>query len=445
MSCLLGGAIWRFTKTPSPQKNSSSVASQSAQNNTADSAPVLTPPPNVPTPADLPDLPLRAAADGSTPAYRLFGSDWGHEPRPELGAFDDWVKRYQAAAVADRAGLIPEGLALAARRMALLKELIKTDPRQVIASTVPMSVRAQLPVEITSQLEKRVAGVGQVNLLGVNAPPGGTVAQPLFRSALVNGQEFQAYVYGRRQEQTTKVDISITGVAVGGSLAISESPLRALDPGEVPPASAEVSPVCPVSKDPTPLNASAPQNTEETNVVEVGGKIYHLCHMVHLADFERQLINAENAAGPFSGALTSGLTAADGQPGTSGVSGRPPASWTTGTKKIIVIRVDFSDLAGSPVYSNTSNVIDAAYVTNVFNQANGICDFYSQASYGQAALSISASDVTGVLRMPRDAASTAAFASSASLDATSQITSPVAGLITASVRPDREDRNSPLM
>lgn len=364
----------------------------------------IAPPADEPKPEVTPDRPARAPADGATPAYRLFGSAWGHEPRPELAAFDEWAKRYLAAAPADRAALIPEGVALLTQRMALLKELIKTDPRQVIASTVPMAVRTQLPPEIAGLLEQRVAGVGQVNLLGVNAAPGGTVPQSLFRSTMVNGQEFETYVYGRREAQTTKTDISITGVAVGGALALSESPLRALDPGEVPKAQAEVSPVCPVSKDPTPTDATAPQNTDETNVVEVGGKIYHLCHMVHLADFERQLINAENAAGPLPGALTSELTAADGQPGTSGVSGRPPASWSTGTKKVIIIRVDFSDLTGSPVYSHTSNVIDAAYVTNVFNQTNGISDFYSQASYGQAALSVSASDVTGVLRMPQTAA-----------------------------------------
>ncbi len=365
---------------------------------------LITPPAAEPPPEAEPDHPSHEAPGGGTPAYRLFGSDWVHEPKPELAAFDEWAKRYLAAAPADKAKLLPEGLALVAGRMSLLKDLIKSDPRQVIASTVPMAVRTQLPPEVVGQLEQRVAGVGQVNLLGSLAEPGGTVVQSLFRSTLVNGQEYETYVYGRRVDQTTKTEISITGVAIGGALALSESPVRALDPGEVPPANAVVSPICPISKDPTPTNATAPQNTEETNVVEVGGKIYHLCHMVHLADFERQLINAENAAGPLPGALTSELTAANGQPGTSGVSGRPTAAWSTGTKKVIVIRVDFSDLTGAPVYPGTSNVIDAAYVVNTFTQTNGICDYYAQASYGQAALSISTSDVTAVLRMPQTAA-----------------------------------------
>ena len=407
---LLGGLVWKFTGASSPQASTAAVAQSPAVKAEAAAAAlgqeqiVVAPPADETKHELVPDRPLRAALDGATPSYRLFGSAWGNEPKPELAAFDDWAKRYLAAAAADKAKLIPEGLALAAGRMALLKELIKTDPRQVIASTVPMGVRTLLPAEITGQLEKRVSGVGQVNLLGSLAEPGGTVAQSLFRSTMVNGQEYETYVYGRREAQTTKVDISIAGVAIGAALALSESPLRALDPGEVPPANAEVSPVCPVSKDPTPTDVVAPQNTEETNVVEVGGKIYHLCHMVHLADFERQLINAENAAGPFTGALTSALTEANGQPGTSGVSGRPPASWSTGTKKVIVIRVDFSDLTGAPVYPGNSATIDPAFVVNAFTQTNGINDFYSQASYGQAALSISTSDVTAVLRMPHTAA-----------------------------------------
>ncbi len=352
-----------------------------------------------------PGAPLPAGLDGNTPARLLFGSAWGHEPRPELQAFDDWAKRYLAASPADRARLLPEGLALLAQRMAVLQELIKTDPRQAIASTVPMTVRAQLPADIEAQLEQRVAGAGKLSLLGVMASPGGTVPEPTFRSAFVDGQEYRAYVYGRRTDQATKVDISIAGVAVGGALAVSESPLRVLDPGEVPPAQARIVPICPISGAATPTAANAPQNTTLSNVVEVGGVIYHLCHLVHVAAFEQQLINAEDAAGPYPGALSSVLTAADGQPGTSGVVGRPPLAWSTGTKKVIVIRVDFSDLPGAPTYPGSpSTVIDPAYVVNVFTQTNGINDYYSQASYGQAALSISTSDVTGVLRMPHTAA-----------------------------------------
>ena len=339
------------------------------------------------------------------PSRLLFGSAWGHEPKPELEAFDDWTRRYVAAAAADRARLTPEGMTLLRRRMAVLKELIKTDPRQVIASTVPAPLRAQLPPEMAVELEQRVAGAGRVALLGALAAPGGTVPEPVFRKAAVNGQEYQAYVYGRRVEQATKVDISITGVAIGGALAVSESPLRVLDSGEVPPANEPIIPVCPISGESTPIAATAPQNTATATVVEVAGKIYHLCHLVHVAAFEQQLINAENAAGPYSGALTAGLTAADGQPGTSGVSNRPPVGWSTGTKRVLVIRVDFSDKAGTPTYPYSPfSVIDPAYVTNVFNQTNGIRDFYAQASYGQTALSIGTADVTAVLRMPHTAA-----------------------------------------
>ena len=207
---LLGGLAWWFTGTSAPKEHAPNIAEHHAAPQAvgavAEPALPITPPAAEPPPEAEPDHPSHAAPGGGTPAYRLFGSDWGHEPKPELAAFDEWANRYLAAAQADKAKLLPEGLALVAGRMSLLKELIKTDPRQVIASTVPIAVRTQLPPEVLGQLEQRVAGVGRVSLLGSLAEPGGTVAQSLFRSTLVNGQEYQTYVYGRRMDQTTKTE-----------------------------------------------------------------------------------------------------------------------------------------------------------------------------------------------------------------------------------------------
>ena len=97
------------------------------------------------------------------------------------------------------------------------------------------------------------------------------------------------------------------------------------------------------------------------------------------------------------------LLQADGNPGASTVAGRPPVSWSTGTKKVLMIRVDFSDLPGSPVTFNNTTV-DQAYINGLFNNPNGIADFYAQGSYGLTSLALTTSDVTGVLRLPQTAA-----------------------------------------
>ena len=111
------------------------------------------------------------------------------------------------------------------------------------------------------------------------------------------------------------------------------------------------------------------------------------------------------------------MLAADGGPGSSDVTGRPSSAWTHGTKKVLIILVDFSDLPGPPVDpfdpgTNTTNIsITPSYVANRYNLTNGVHDFFDQASYGQAEIQVgavvsgSSPDITPVLRMPSTAAS----------------------------------------
>ncbi len=344
-----------------------------------------------------------ARAD-AVPARLNFASGWKHESRASLAAFSAWTDRWSASPEADRAGLIEEGVALAAVRRAELKTMIKNDPRAAIAAAVPMAVRAQLPDEITALLERRISGEGRVAQLGVLGEPGQQVAVPVYKTATVNGETFRAFTYGRREAQATKVEISVLGVALDAALAVSESPLRVLEPGEIPSADQPVATICPVSGERTPVAERAPLNTDGLRAVEAGGKVYVLCHTSHAATFEQRLVNAENAAGPYGGALKSALTAADGQPGTSGVSRRPPLAWSTGAKKVLIIRVDFSDVTGPPINYIGSAQITPTFATTLFGGANGITDFYAQGSYGLTSLTLQASDVTTVYRMPHTAA-----------------------------------------
>lgn len=103
--------------------------------------------------------------------------------------------------------------------------------------------------------------------------------------------------------------------------------------------------------------------------------------------------------------------AADNQPGTSGVPDRPNQAWTHGVKKVLIIRVDFSDFPGTPTYPSGGAPITDDYAVNLFNDANGINDFYVNSSYGKTSLLITPTtasdspDVTNLLRMPQTAAS----------------------------------------
>jgi M6 family metalloprotease-like protein len=315
-----------------------------------------------------------------------------------LADFSNWTERYLAAVPSDRARLLEEGLGLARDRRVVLAHLIRTDPRAALAAAVPMILRQNLPAEIVELLEERVSGRGELSLLAVTPEQGQRVDEPVFRTALVAHKEYRAYVYGQRESQNTLAATSLLGIAIDGSLAVSESRLRVLEPGERL-AGRPVIEVCDVSGKSTTVAADAPLNLGAATAVEYNGKIQILCEPAHIAQVEAQLLAGEDD--PTT-------VAANNQPGTSGVSGRPSQTWTHGAKKLLIIRVDFSDRPGVP--SNGSTPITEDLAVNVINNANGVRDFYEQNSYDKTTIQITATasgdsaDVTNVLRMPQTAA-----------------------------------------
>ncbi len=126
-----------------------------------------------------------------------------------------------------------EGVRLAQERRRALRELIASDPKAALAAAIPWTRRQALPAEIQVEFEDRVAGTGDLEVLCVWRMPGrpGTGA-PYRRTFTLEGRVFRAYVFGRREVQTTVRGVAIHGVAVDDVLAIAESPLRILEPAE---------------------------------------------------------------------------------------------------------------------------------------------------------------------------------------------------------------------
>lgn len=372
--------------------------------------PILPGQPTIPIPVPEPPLPpphpvRTVVAKPEAPSREIFASAWQAETHAGLAEFNGWAERYVAADADGKRALLAEGVTLAQARRLALTTLIKKDPKAALAAAVPLAVRAQLPPEVAALLEERVSGVGELALLGALGKPGQAVPEPVYRTATVNDKEYRAYTYGRREGQATKLEISLIGVAVENVMAVSESPLRVLEPNETPAAGVAISAFCPISGLQSPVPAG-PLNpvAKKATAVEVAGKVTVLCHVEHVAEYEQKLIATENAAGPYPGALNPQTaangpapgTAANGQPGTSGVGGTPPVAWSTGTKKVLIIRIDFSDLTGAPM--------TAAAGLNLFTSANGVSDFYAQGSYGLATLAVTAADISPLYRMPQTAA-----------------------------------------
>jgi len=289
-----------------------------------------------------------------------------------FAAFHDWAERYLSASASERAGMLAEGVTLAQARRAALKSLIQTDPERALELIVPQSVRQALPPEVVALLEERVTGKGRLAVLAALAEPGKEVdVVPTFRKAELGGREFDAFVYGRRLGEPTRAGIPLNGIAVDNVFAASENPLRILEPEEAAVVLANnTEALCSISSQPATVN-------QQPVVADVGGQTIFFCQPQHAIEENERIVAAEG--GPPTG---------DG--------GDPEAAtWTEGQKKLLLIRVDFPDLAGV-------NLTDLGAVTLI----NNLNSFYTEMSYGRAGFLSNGlgSDFTPVFRMPQPAA-----------------------------------------
>jgi hypothetical protein len=198
----------------------------------------------------------------------------------------------------------------------------------------------------------------------------------------VGDLQYRAHVYGRRLHQISKRGASMHGIALDGEMALHESPLRVLEPGE---GSAATEDACPV----TGLDAAV--TTHETAAsgipfaAEAFGRIWEFCGTgtEMLEQFEQLLIQRENAAQPnvFPPWISGELAAASAP------------SHTLGVQRVLVVRIDFSDVSGASVSAASAQATMDGNVT----------PFFESASYGRTTLVTTVS--SRVYRMPRTAAS----------------------------------------
>ncbi len=237
--------------------------------------------------------------------------------KPSYGApdavarFQAWLDEWEAALPAERRALEGEGLALARERRALLREWIRTDPERALAAAVPHSRLGELPASVRSLLEERIDAVGRYDVIGVlyedGVPPGALLVR---RLAHLGGRTYEVFTYGRRLSVRSKESLPIHGVALDGEMAMLDSPVRRLEPSERPLKPLRAAP------------CSAPI------ALDVGDEVRLVCSEAEAQDLKDALEGYEASPNP---------------------SGPQASPWTVGQKKLLYIRVDFSDAPGDPL------------------------------------------------------------------------------------------------
>jgi hypothetical protein len=287
------------------------------------------------------------------------------------------VGRFENSPEGGRAAIEAEGLALAHRRREELKDLIPANPKRALELAVPLSVRGSLPESIAAELETRVQGQGDFEVLAAIADPAAETSGPsLMRKVAIDGQRYVASTYGQRLFQPTQFGVPLHGIAVDEQMALAESPIRRLERTErVSLMKVTPDPVCSVSG----IRLAA-EDESESSVGIAGDDVVWTCGTAHLAEQGARLtllgLDAESVD-------------ANGAP-------RTRRAYTEGTKTLIFIRVDFSDLPGTPFSDATG--------TNLVTNLN---TFYRDQSYnrtGFAPLGTGGSVLTPTFRMPNTAA-----------------------------------------
>ena len=342
-------------------------------------SPSISLPPNPPSASVAPITPaaesLGKAASSTNKLFLTAEARW-NEPVEDktFEAFRDWAVSYEEAPTSQaKAELELKGVELARQRRQELAALIQSDPERALDLAVPFAVRRALPASIVQLLEERVSGRGTLAVLAALAEEGKeSQVVPTFRTATLGGAEYKAFVYGRRLGEPTRTDLPLNGIAVGNLFAVNENPLRVLGPAEAAAVRSKISdPICAIS------GSSSELNNEEV-AGEVGDQPVFFCRQIHAVQLNDRLIAAESGSGP------------------AGAGGDAPEAspWTEGQKGLILIRVDFADLAGVPFADSTGT-----------NLITGLNNFYTEMSYGRASFRLAGagSDVTPTFRMPQPA------------------------------------------
>jgi hypothetical protein len=270
-----------------------------------------------------------------------------------IADFSQWLDRYEAAKTDERPRLVAEGVRLAKQREPAMRRLIATQPQLALQRAVPRL--AKLPEPIALHLEQHTEGLVEYTVTVACGGPGHRSCN-VQRSLLLNGQRLTPHWLERRAHLGSKSGLPVHGIVLAGQMAIADEPARELSTAEK-----------------TALGL-APNQT----VLSLASERRAFDSPAEATAWQQQLIDAEQVPGP----------AVHLRP----VAKRKPSvSWTTGNKRILFIRVDFSDREGNPLNDEATKF--SMKRTN---------EFLGDNSYGK--LSIEMTLVPGVLRMPKPAA-----------------------------------------
>ncbi len=280
---------------------------------------------------------------------------------PIFAEFDAWVASLAGNSFRADGDQTKIGETLSIERQAALEQLIRTNPQAALRKALPGETLERLPSNIAAHLEKRVSAFGDLmvyEIEDIDRATGQNTGSHIDRQIVFNGKSYAAFVYGRRETMTSKLDIPLQGIVIGDAMAVDENPARELDENET---------------------AARGEIAGNGIAAEIGGRIENFASRADFSAFVQKQIEWESKIGPV-------------QPDAPDA---PDSSWTEGAKTVLVIRCDFSDKTGEPLdhYDQPLTLSRAQSLLN-----NDVNSFYVDNSYNKTSMQAT---VTPVVRLPQ--------------------------------------------
>ncbi|MDX2011527.1 MAG: Ig-like domain-containing protein [Myxococcaceae bacterium] len=277
-------------------------------------------------------------------------------------AFRQWVDAYKQASPAARGAMLNDGVVRAQARHSALVPLMLSDPELALSMGTSMAERQMLPAEVQAHVEQWRDGLGMLHVIGAVGDETVSPRLPTEHFVTFDGRDtvLRAGVYGRRAGLKTREGLRLHGLELDGVLALLDHPVRRLKPEDAVFFDYEPGSPCPTSRK---ASTAAEVHHDAEHVVGY-------CSPIHAEEHAAALLEQEQAA--FD-------------------DGTAASAWTEGQKRVLFMRVDFSDRVGDPIsQASAQTLID----TNVNN-------FFVANSFGKTSL---VGTVTPTLRMPRTVA-----------------------------------------
>ena len=259
------------------------------------------------------------------------------------------------------------------------------DPARAWAQTLPLNVYAGLPKEIADVIEQPIAGTGDIIALS-----GCGSGKPSHQWHL-NGERLHLHPFGRRIGLPTKRDVSAFGIRIDTDVVLDPSPVHRLTSSEFEAAASlfEIGP-----RGVTTDALDGRETTGNTRAL-VGNQVLAFEDPRSAANLEATMQGTEALLGPDTLKPIRALLASGGDvdlPNLYSLAENVSSQWTETPKKVLFLRVDFSDVSGNPIGDTDLN----ALITSSSDQIAAM-------SYGKTSIVPTVSPT--VYRLPQTAAS----------------------------------------